>query len=705
MKYATLKFAQISFKSQLVKMSSLVLATTCLAAANADPVRYTLRGVTTQNGMASGMFYYDSFTNEYSNIEIDLVGASGNFTYTGVVPNAPHSSSFVQFVVDPQGDLTGRRLLTLHFETDLIFHVRDSNIISGDSGLSFQAVCGTPTCDEYVQPYDFVNAGLLTQKQTWHLTDFTTDTGAIINGSFDFDHWHPAYSAINFTVTSGSSVTSYNMIYPSYEREFRWVSTLSGIAPDMSNETTLFFELETPLTAAGGTINILPYPAGLSFQANCDVFCSPQSIVSDGITSGRIRTLGLAPDFVTDANLTVAENQTAVLDIESQDDLNSEGNGLTYSKNGGSDEALFILDADTGVLTFISAPNFAAPSDANADNVYELQVSVTDLNGRSALQDLFITVMPVANIVLPIGDISFGTLSPFAPPSVEGVILGSNGNADLEILSVSIFSASPTGFSLSDDNACVGIVSAGSDCNVPLIFDPSVDPGPGLKTAILTVTSNDPDRPNSGILLNATIEVGELVVPATLDFGSVPLAQTGTAVVTVTVTGPMQFEIVELDDPFERYTYSSNCPTQFASAGSCEISIFFTPDELGLHEARLVVESIDANNPQIDIVISGQGVQAVDTDADGVLDFNDNCTLISNSDQRDSDGDGFGNMCDADLSGDGVVNVTDLGLLRLRFFTTDADADLNGDGVVNVVDLGIMRAGFFQPPGPAGIVF
>ena len=93
----------------------------------------------------------------------------------------------------------------------------------------------------------------------------------------------------------------------------------------------------------------------------------------------------------------------------------------------------------------------------------------------------------------------------------------------------------------------------------------------------------------------------------------------------------------------------------------------------------------------------------VDPDGDGIPDGEDNCTLVSNPDQRDTNGDGFGNACDADLDNNGVVNVVDLGLLRSVFFTDDADADFNGDGVVNVVDLAVMRASFFGPPGPSGV--
>ena len=57
-----------------------------------------------------------------------------------------------------------------------------------------------------------------------------------------------------------------------------------------------------------------------------------------------------------------------------------------------------------------------------------------------------------------------------------------------------------------------------------------------------------------------------------------------------------------------------------------------------------------------------------DTDGDGVLDVDDNCILVANAGpnpnkpeqgQKDSDDDGFGNICDADLNNDCVVGVPD----------------------------------------------
>lgn len=94
----------------------------------------------------------------------------------------------------------------------------------------------------------------------------------------------------------------------------------------------------------------------------------------------------------------------------------------------------------------------------------------------------------------------------------------------------------------------------------------------------------------------------------------------------------------------------------------------------------------------------------VDTDNDGVFDSIDNCTLVSNPVQRDTDSDGFGNICDPDFDNTLVVNASDLAYLKSVFFTTDPHADLDGSGVVNAGDLAILKSMFFGPPGPSGLV-
>ena len=96
-----------------------------------------------------------------------------------------------------------------------------------------------------------------------------------------------------------------------------------------------------------------------------------------------------------------------------------------------------------------------------------------------------------------------------------------------------------------------------------------------------------------------------------------------------------------------------------------------------------------------------------DSDADGVSDVEDNCIDAPNNpdaggnNQLDTDNDGFGNMCDADLDQSGYVDFADLTLFSAAFFSADPDADLDGSGYVDFGDLTIFSGSFFQSPGPA----
>lgn len=98
-----------------------------------------------------------------------------------------------------------------------------------------------------------------------------------------------------------------------------------------------------------------------------------------------------------------------------------------------------------------------------------------------------------------------------------------------------------------------------------------------------------------------------------------------------------------------------------------------------------------------------------DTDTDLVRDFLDNCSLDPNADQFDSNDDGFGNICDADINDDGIVDLQDLAELRLAFLTQPENpawnphADFNNDSAVDLIDASIMRVRFLLAPGPSGI--
>lgn len=75
----------------------------------------------------------------------------------------------------------------------------------------------------------------------------------------------------------------------------------------------------------------------------------------------------------------------------------------------------------------------------------------------------------------------------------------------------------------------------------------------------------------------------------------------------------------------------------------------------------------------------GTDPQESDTDSDTVIDGDDNCPLISNVDQSDSDGDGVGDACDED-SGSSSTDITEV-------------ADISGDAIADIAMLAEVSPG------------
>ena len=137
-----------------------------------------------------------------------------------------------------------------------------------------------------------------------------------------------------------------------------------------------------------------------------------------------------------------------------------------------------------------------------------------------------------------------------------------------------------------------------------------------------------------------------------------------------------------------------------------------------------------------------------DGDGDGVPDTVDDCVAVANAAQLDTDHDGFGDACDADLDGDGLVTGSDLRLVKkCRGYEVGKDhakldgagpsgdgpisareqfaalrpsyrlklerqhvaqrdcakADLNGDRIVDARDAVLVRAAIGTTPGPSGL--
>jgi hypothetical protein len=96
-----------------------------------------------------------------------------------------------------------------------------------------------------------------------------------------------------------------------------------------------------------------------------------------------------------------------------------------------------------------------------------------------------------------------------------------------------------------------------------------------------------------------------------------------------------------------------------------------------------------------------------DADGDTVTDADDNCKDVPNAGSLfcDTDMDGYGNACDADLNNDGVVGPAEFVTSFAPVFASTgvSDADLNCDLIVGGPDYAIFGQSLYGAPGPSGL--
>ena len=135
----------------------------------------------------------------------------------------------------------------------------------------------------------------------------------------------------------------------------------------------------TPITALGATITQLAEGTEYEVQvrATNDEGTGGWSQSGSGSTDANA-----APSFTSPASFDAAENQTAVGTVEASDG-DTDDSVTGYAIQGGADASKFTIVASTGVLSFVSPPNFEDATDADTDNAYVVVVAGDERRGRT----------------------------------------------------------------------------------------------------------------------------------------------------------------------------------------------------------------------------------------------------------------------------------------------------------------------------------
>lgn len=119
------------------------------------------------------------------------------------------------------------------------------------------------------------------------------------------------------------------------------------------------------------------------------------------------------------AEFNINENTTAVATITA---IDLQSDTLNYTLSG-VDEFRFDIDATSGVLSFIVAPDFEMPADADGDNIYDVTVTVSD-GAQTDSQDISVTVADVdEGTTYPSGPVS---ITDFNPANFDSFVLAAD---------------------------------------------------------------------------------------------------------------------------------------------------------------------------------------------------------------------------------------------------------------------------------------
>ncbi|MBL8454525.1 MAG: cadherin repeat domain-containing protein, partial [Zoogloea sp.] len=245
-----------------------------------------------------------------------------------------------------------------------------------------------------------------------------------------------------------------------------------------------------------------------------------------------------APVITSSSTASVAENTTAVMTVTATD-TDQPAQTLTYSIIGGADAAHFQIDPSTGVLSFLTAPDFEAPTDAGGNNVYDLIVQASDGQGGTDTQAIAVTVTS-ANDSAPV--ITSGSTASVAENTTTVMtVTATDADQPAQTLTYSIIGgADAARFQIDGATGALSFLVAPD-------FEAPTDAG-GNNVYDLIVQVSDGQGSTDTQAIAVTVTAANDSAPIITSSSAASVAENTTAVMTVTAT--------DTDQPAQTLTYS-----------------------------------------------------------------------------------------------------------------------------------------------------
>jgi hypothetical protein len=328
-----------------------------------------------------------------------------------------------------------------------------------------------------------------------------------------------------------------------------------------SGPDSSFFSLSGNTLSFTGTANYeSPNDTNKDSVFEVSVTVSSRSVSKTQAIYVQVADVPEAP-VISNASIdNVKENITSVATISASDE--DAGSVLTYSlldSGGAKDEKLLSIN-ESGVVTFISAPNYESPSDFNLDNTVEFTAVVSD-GSLTAQADYSFEIIDVNEspsiATTKISDIAEGVSSiatisasdPDAGASLSYSLVDSNGAKDEGLLSI---------------NSSTGVVAFIAAPN----FETPTDVGADNKIEFSVLVSDGSLEVSQDYLFSIT-NVNEAPTISTSSFS---IAEGSTAIGTIAASDPDASSTLS-------YAISGTDSSKFSINTSSGAVVFLSPPD------------------------------------------------------------------------------------------------------------------------------
>ncbi len=409
--------------------------------------------------------------------------------------------------------------------------------------------------------------------------------------------------------------------------------TITGLSPQPTvtfvetNNNPYTYQASFTLTASNtysdGTI-------GFAIEAS-DVVSStkvttPNKIsTNQSILSGSFSLDNTTPSITSTASLTITEGTTSGGSVTSDETV-------TYSITGGADQGNVTINPTTGAISISPSPEFDTPTDADADGIYDIEVTVTDKVGYVTTRPMQVSVLEV-----PFG-IEFTAVENSPSEGEPGSYTAVLTSAPTAPVTIPI-TTTGGGVSLSPSS----LTFTAANWNVPQ-----------------TVTVNTSDNTSADGDVTLTIATGK---PTSNDANYNNLSAADTNDFTITLVDD---EVDADNDGFYDYDDAfPNDPNEYLDTDNDGIGNNTDTDDDGDGQSD-ELEIANGTDPLVANAApgdsDGDGIADVidpDDDNDGVNDTNDAFPLDADE-SSDNDNDGLGDNADTDDDNDGYTDANEI---------------------------------------------